>query len=108
MRKERLHSRSLRYWMSSFARNVKLSSEEHSRRIRRARQAEWNSSFRAPAYVKADTMIVGGIGVCLRFAGVNLLGSIDRGSLGESRPEFQGKMKNSKPLATSPAWLHAR
>ena len=85
--------------MSSLTCNVKLSSEEHMgriRRARRARQAEWNSSFRAPAYVKGDTMIVGGIGVCLRFAGVNLLGSIDHRSLGESRPGFQGKMKNSQ------------
>ena len=37
LRKERLYPRSLRYWMSSLARNVKLSSEEHMRRNRRAR-----------------------------------------------------------------------
>ena len=37
LKRERLYPRSLRYWMSSLARNVKLSSEEHMRRNRRAR-----------------------------------------------------------------------
>ena len=37
LRKERLYPGSLRYWMSSLARNVKLSPEEHMRRNRRAR-----------------------------------------------------------------------
>ena len=40
LRKERLYPRSLRYLMSSLARNPKLSSEEHMRRNRRARPNE--------------------------------------------------------------------
>ena len=37
LRKERLYPRWLRYWMSSFLRNLKLLSEEHMRRICRVR-----------------------------------------------------------------------
>ena len=48
-------------------------------------------SFRAPAYIKGDTMIVGGISVCLRFARINLLASIDRGSLEKAVQDFNEK-----------------
>ena len=60
MGKERLYPRSLRYLMSSLARNVKLSSEEHMRHNRRARL-----NGMARSHVEGDTMIVEGIGVCL-------------------------------------------
>ena len=63
-KKERLYPRSLRYCMSSLARNVKLSSsEDHMRRNRPEREDQGNGSFRI--YVEGDRMIVEGIGVCL-------------------------------------------